>query len=224
MYFQVFCGFLLLFFYFFLQIAHRTLVVGHSLGAECTGEAGKFTKKRGVIINECTGLDPSGAGFDGGSPEIRLTKDDCRVVQIIHSSGEFVAWNLGVIPLRLGTPYKSGNCDFWVNCGHTQGIHCTDPRFGDFIRREITGDLIQQPLCEHYRSTQVYLSAVRGACNFRSFFCTNCGTETNFINYHNNVCDYDPSLGINSLPPNSVCSGDQNVNYFLSTTDRYPYC
>lgn len=200
------------------------MVVGHSLGAESTGEAGKFTKKFGVLVDECHGLDPSGAGFDGGSPDIRLTKDDCRLVQIIHTSGEFTATNLGAIALRLGTPYKSGHCDFWVNCGHMQGIHCTDPRFGDFLRREVEGDLLQQPLCEHYRSTQVYLSAVRRDCSFLSYFCTNCGTETNFINYHDNICDFDPYRGVNSLPPNSVCSNDQNTNYFLATTDRYPYC
>lgn len=131
------------------------MLVGHSYGAQAVSEAANFAKRRGILIPECTGLDPAGPSFDGGPPQSRITKDDCKLVTIIHSGAEFTAFSTGALPLRLGTLYKSGHCDYWVNCGHFQGLRCTDERFGDYFRRLATAAVKQRQQCAHERATLV---------------------------------------------------------------------
>lgn len=194
------------------------------MGAQAVAEAANFAKRKGVLIPECTGLDPAGPSFDGGPPIIRLTKDDCGLVTVIHSGAELTQYSTGTLPLRLGSLYKSGHCDYWVNCGHFQGIKCTDPKFGDYFKRESVAIIQQKTDCAHYRATLVYLAQLRGECKFRSVFCSNCGTETNQVNLNFDSCDIDPSKGYSKLPPFHGCTNRMNANFFLATSDRYPFC
>ena len=105
----------------------RVLVVGFSLGGQIVAEAGQYVIKNGDgrKIEECHGLDPAGPWFDpmyGFIPDMELDKDDCKVVQVVHSSASYnPRISSESVPfLKLGSTFKSGNCDFWINCGHSQ--------------------------------------------------------------------------------------------------------
>ena len=130
---------------YFNQIADKSLVVGHSLGGQIVGEAGKYVNQNGngSKIEECHGLDPAGPWFDplhGRKLDMELDKGDCKVVQVVHTSASYdpkVSTESSLL-LKLGTGFKSGHCDFWVNCGHDQGDLC----HGDINMTEFFRDLV----------------------------------------------------------------------------------
>lgn len=103
------------------KIWKRTTLVGFSLGGQMVGEAGKYVRQHGQLIDHCIGLDPAGPGFDDTPPDYRLSKDDCRLVQTLTSSAALVESHFMNVGLTMGgMKVKSGHCDFWINCGHIQ--------------------------------------------------------------------------------------------------------
>lgn len=151
-----------------IQIHEKALVVGFSLGGQIVAEAGKYVNQNGngKKIAECHGLDPAGPWFDpfyGFLPDMELDKSDCNVVQVVHTSASYnpsISMESTLI-LKLGTAFKSGHCDFWINCGHDQGDLC----HGDFDMVQFIRDIstsykdggnalvayFAQHVCSHYR-------------------------------------------------------------------------
>lgn len=59
-------------------------MIGHSLGSQVAGFAGKYLKP--ITVFRITGLDPAGPGYDNQSAERRLASDDAYFIDIIHTS------------------------------------------------------------------------------------------------------------------------------------------
>ena len=203
-------------------IMDRVSVVGHSCGAQVIAEAGSFVKSKGKLIAECVGLDPAGPCFDGGNEAIRLTADDCRLVQIIHSSAESTPTSTGIFNRRLGTYYKSGQCDFWINCGRDQGEKCVDPILGKVVGPDgaVNSNSNANDFCAHHRSALVYVSQVNRSCNLLGQKCPDCQSTSS----PPNSCKSDFSWGQVSLTPDSGCVVNEKSDYNVKTTDMYPYC
>jgi hypothetical protein len=207
-------------------IHDRTLMIGFSLGAQMIAEAGLYTQTHGgVKIDECHGLDPAGPFYDGCDADIRLDKSDCRLVQVIHTSSESIP-ALGALVMSYGTYYKSGHCDFWINCGSNQGP-CVDLDFMDLMKAaariavmsdgEMQDWLFKRAMCSHWRAPLVYLSALRHECDFQAVPCPDCGNKRNCVSTLQGSSN-------NTLLPFSSCSPDNDDNYYVKSGPYEPFC
>ncbi|KAI1303898.1 Pancreatic lipase-related protein 2 [Halotydeus destructor] len=205
-------------------IANRTLAIGHSLGAQTLGEMGRYVKDKRQLVLKCVGLDPAGPAFDGGPNGIRLTKTDCALVQIVHTSAatsSVVVAN--IVNQHLGTMSKCGHCDYWVNCGHEQpGCQRKDAILLTVLQQLANQVVNGGPdpdtgllLCSHDRAPRILNSSVWGTCQFPTSKCTGCGDGSA-------TC-----RGQGEAPPfplYSGCSSDMDVDVFLTTTAIDPFC
>ncbi|KFB35770.1 lipase [Anopheles sinensis] len=118
--------------------------VGHSLGAHICGMmSNHLTKKQYRII----GLDPARPLIEKhASKEFRLTRDDAKSVQIIHT-------NAGL----LGQSAFTGKVDFCINGGQVQP-YCE-------------GDRIKQARCSHFLSVCYLANAILARRPMRAFRC-----------------------------------------------------
>ncbi|KAI1282087.1 putative phospholipase A1 magnifin [Halotydeus destructor] len=164
------------------DIADRSLAIGHSLGAQALGEMGKYVKSKGQLVKKCIGSDPAGPGFDGGPDYIRLTKDDCELVQVVHSSALEKMFATSPRLNQIGTMFKSGHCDYWLNCGHHQpGCKQLDfslPEILGFIAKQIqTGGRMGLGglSCSHRRGIAFLAISSAQQCQFQAANCVGCG-------------------------------------------------
>ena len=204
------------------NILDKANLVGHSLGSQVVHEAGKYTQEvKNVKPKYCLGLDPAAPGFSGTCcNDIRLNVDSCELVNIIHTSAEVYPNNLGILEQQAGILYKSGNCDWYINCGHMQ------PNCKEYSENEILsvlgfhkrpeGDLIlpTDPLifCSHHVSMGVWLTSMK-ICKFIGHPCPDCAISGQ------TKCSYD----IKQATPFLKCNKSQNMNYYVPTTS-FPYC
>ena len=70
----------------------RVVIVGHSLGAQASGNAGRTVEKyTGQKVSKISGLDPAKPWFDLTDPAQRINKNDGKFVEILHTnSGELL--------------------------------------------------------------------------------------------------------------------------------------
>ncbi|KAM8717665.1 hypothetical protein ACLKA7_004373 [Drosophila subpalustris] len=91
-------------------------LIGHSLGAQIAGSAGKRLKPE--QYNTIFALDPAGPKFRHRSPEFRIDPSDAKYVESMHTSGNF-----GFLrPTGSATFYPNyglyqRNC-FYLGCSH----------------------------------------------------------------------------------------------------------
>ncbi|XP_077987393.1 pancreatic triacylglycerol lipase-like [Glandiceps talaboti] len=116
-------------------------LIGHSLGAQCSGHAGE----RSPDIGRITGLDPSGPNFEGTDPAVRLDPTDAVFVDALHTDGE-------PDEIALGMKAPCADADFYPNGGEQQ-----------------PGCLIN--LCDHNRSFQFFDESINSECKFTSYPC-----------------------------------------------------
>lgn len=92
-------------------------IVGHSLGAQVSGFAGKEIKRltNGSKIGRITGIDPAGPLFEGASTLNRLHKEDALFVDIIHTDGG-----------KFGIVENVGHVDFYPNGGRALQPGCKE--------------------------------------------------------------------------------------------------
>ncbi|KAK2587498.1 hypothetical protein KPH14_003198 [Odynerus spinipes] len=85
------------------------LVIGHSLGAQVAGFAGKEFQKLNVgKYPQIIGLDPAGPLFSDKTCSERLCITDAYYLQIIHTT------------MTAGVTEAIGHVDFYMNKGHLQ--------------------------------------------------------------------------------------------------------
>lgn len=109
-------------------------VIGHSLGAQVSGFAGKQVQKLNLgKYSEIIGLDPAGPLFRWNQCSDRICETDAEYVQILHTSE------------LKGTMTLLGTVDFYINYGKNQpgcGIDesCSHARaveyFTECVKRE----------------------------------------------------------------------------------------
>ncbi|XP_070537992.1 pancreatic lipase-related protein 2-like isoform X2 [Ptychodera flava] len=145
----------------------RVHLIGHSLGAHCSGHAGE----RMPTIGRITGLDPAGPSFEDRPIEVRLDPSDAKFVDVLHTD-----CNTG--PAGLGIRMESGHADFYPNGGEDQP-GCQDGPGGDS--------------CDHSRAYQFYIESINSSCKFTSngpctvwdwANCNSCSPLCNYMGYH----------------------------------------
>lgn len=203
------------------NLGPRTIMVGHSLGAQTLGEAGRYYKtiSGGKSLPLAHGLDPAGPGFDRCGSGVSLVPSDFDVVQVLHSNAQFN--NLLVVVSGFGSSAKSGKCDFWLNGGFQQpgcetiGIQKLLEMSKNVATKNFANDVIQSQLevayCAHERSGEVYSSMLRGFCNFTGIECPNCGT----------VLSGKAPSG-NQVPMMIGFDCPANKNYYVKSTNDFP--
>ena len=210
------------------KIEEKSVLVGQSMGAQVIGEAGRYVdlKGNGKPIERCIGLDPAQPAFDYGSKPRRLDRGDCKLVEVIHSNSGPNDVNT-IDEFRLGTSNKTGNCDYWINCGSDQGPNCGFGTFGDFIKddgspdKEYLEKTNPQAFCSHTRAPKVLISAISGDCQYKVTECKDCGQG---VKSFNSCAKEDKPCQGKSLPPESGCSPDDDKSYYVSSSDKDPFC
>lgn len=196
-----------------------TKVVGFSFGGIVLGEVAKAAQQVfGYKLKECIGLDIANLGVDAGPGTLRLNRDSCRLVQIIHSSAAYAPDGLGTEPSgHVSTYWKSGHCDWWINCGYKQPNCYTATLNENLVRNGfnsvgLDGETLYIPnFCSHFQSPHIYIFALAQKCQFVGFPCQACGGSE---------CQYSVST---APVPLLKCNPSMNINYYVGTAS-YPYC
>lgn len=198
------------------NILNVSEIVGHSAGAQVVGEVGNYVKSRNGQVKRCVVLDPAGPGFDTGPANIRISRDDCQVVEAIHSSSPLVPL-LGPLVGQYGTMHKVGSCDYYLNCGNRQSSDCEDPKKTTTLAKSKNNRQITS-FCSHHLAPLIYAEQVSRNCSFQSFNCPDCSglRVTHTCTY------YHEARGL--IPPDSNCTSEDNLSFFVKTAVKYPYC
>ncbi|XP_017006764.2 phospholipase A1 [Drosophila takahashii] len=112
-------------------VTNQFHLVGHSLGAQIAGSAGRNYRQMsgGLTLKRITGLDPANPCFYDGNDLEGLRSGDARFVDIIHSN-----------PGMLGSSKRAGDADFFVQgripfkegCEGLTTISCSHQRAVDY--------------------------------------------------------------------------------------------
>lgn len=124
---------------------NRVTFVGHSLGAHVSGFAAKRVYERlNRKVAKIFGLDPAGPLFSKRDDKDRLSRDDARIVVILHTDGG-----------KFGFKASFGAIDFYANTGSAVQPGCLD--LDNFSIKNITsaGLLIFLPFLTYFN---VYFS------------------------------------------------------------------
>lgn len=113
-------------------VTKQVHLIGHSLGAQIAGSAGRYYKllSGGKPLPRVTGLDPANPCFYDGNKLPGLTKGDAKYVDIIHTN-----------PGYAGTAEEVGDADFFVEglnpiksgCLGLGAITCSHERAVDYL-------------------------------------------------------------------------------------------
>ncbi|KAM4636062.1 pancreatic lipase-related protein 2-like [Discoglossus pictus] len=170
-------------------------VIGHSLGAQVAGEAGRRIKELGRI----TALDPAAPCFKCTDPVASLDRSDAKFVDIIHTaSGDcsqdplycekflnklFVDFNN---PLNLGICLPIGHKDFYPNNAENfQGC----PLDTGLPNTTILNDPSIIYRCAHTRSITYFLNSIKNSSIYVGYPCSD------YNNFKAGNCRSCPSTG-----------------------------
>lgn len=124
-------------------------LIGHSLGAQIVGSAGRhFFELTGEKIERITGLDPARPCFIGKVAFPRISDDSAKFVDIIHSN-----------PGDYGTEENIGDVDFYPG-----GLEMTKP-----------GCRSISVLCNHERAIDYFIESIYPN-NEHNFMAKQCET------------------------------------------------
>lgn len=120
-------------------------VIGHSLGAQISGRAGKKLIELGYKLPIIVGLDPALPGFQYNPENERLASTDAEYVEVIHTN-----------PGELGFETSLGTADFY-------------PNWGKIKRNRQPGCVT--PACSHAMSFQLFAESIINPIAFEAYKC-----------------------------------------------------
>lgn len=212
------------------DLVSRVSIIGFGHGGQIIHEVSKFVSTRSSAkISECIALDPVGIGFDGGPLDTQLNPSDCEIVQSIHTGATSYREFYDPRGARtLASTVKSGNCDWWFNCGKTQGpgtcrVPTTSENLGfnglpiiNEIAKSMTNShFLKQMTCSNLIAPSYLLAEMSNRCNFRGFPCYDCGDTSDPT-----MCEYDTRA---EPVPFLTCSPYENSSYFVYSPS-FPFC
>ena len=158
-------------------------LIGHSLGAHVCGFAGKSVEKG--TVHTIIGLDPALPLFDYNKPDERLSANDARYVESIHTNGG----QLGFLkPIGKSAFYPNGG-RFQPGCGFDITGVCSHSRSYKYYSEAVAKNTFPSIKCEDYNDA---LSKDCGA----TFSSVNMAAATNeyvaFGNYFVPVNNKEP--------------------------------
>ncbi|XP_050314500.1 pancreatic lipase-related protein 2-like [Anthonomus grandis grandis] len=132
-------------------------LVGHSLGAHVSGNAGART---GGKVGTIVGLDPAGPLFTKKNINNRLDPTDGAYVHCIHTNTAI-----------LGTSYKTGHVNFYPNGGSSQpgcGLDvagsCAHSRAYEYYAESLNSNNFSAYLCDSYSNYKKGTCSSNTAC------------------------------------------------------------
>ncbi|XP_042903733.1 pancreatic lipase-related protein 2 isoform X1 [Parasteatoda tepidariorum] len=175
-------------------------LVGHSLGGQLISYVGERINNLGRI----TGLDIAGLYFDNAPKEVRLDRSDAIFVDVIQT-------NKGKNLYEGSSPDDIvGHAVFTVNGGNRQ----PGCKYKPTKRPRGYSGLQSGPLCSHRRVLDNFKSSIN-TCKYTSYACFS------YEAYKNRQCKdtpYKNRMGFHAVKP------PYQLNYFLDTTGKAPYC
>ena len=169
-------------------------LIGHSLGAQMSGHIGRQTKKQtGQVLGRITGLDPANIFFEQ-VPAKMISKQDAKLVDIIHTNGgDFLTGDYGIAQ-AIGTVdfYPNGG-EYMPGCEHdhlSQRKFSTLPgRLYQFAKQNMVG---RKQNCHHMTAYGFYyVDSIKHAQKVDYFQATLCPT---YEKYFLGECDQNDKL------------------------------
>lgn len=171
----------------------RVTLVGHSLGAQISGQVGyNYRGQIGAIF----GLDPAGPLFTAPKDrglEYRLDASDAKYVQMILTSRG-----------QCGVMTGDGHENFYPNGGFSPQTNCIVPLTSD-------AEFADQSVCSHLHATELFKFSLVPTIVFKSTKCDD------LVSYLANLCILNRT---NRLGAASDRSGG---NFYLITSPFSPY-
>ncbi|XP_066507968.1 lipoprotein lipase-like [Hoplias malabaricus] len=125
-------------------------VLGYSLGAHVAGIAGNLSNNK---VNRITGLDPAGPTFEHADSLKRLSPDDARFVDVLHTNTR------GSPDLSIGIQRTVGHVDIYPNGGTFQP-GCSLQNTMRMIATYGFSNMDQLVKCSHERSVHLFIDSL----------------------------------------------------------------
>lgn len=184
-------------------------LIGHSLGAQIMGYAGKELRHLGQV-GRITGLDPAGLNFERYSNEVKLDPSDAAFVDVIHTDGA------SLLEMAFGIRIPNGHADFYPNGGRNQP-GCKR-NWWDNIRNMFTGKIsviASSVGCSHSRAIHFFIESINTPCKFTAFHCKS------YLSFYTGACDKSCKNGCNRMGYHA--SKTSTGTFFLKTNAAAPY-
>lgn len=185
-----------------LSVIH---LIGHSLGAQAVGEAGK----RRPGIAKISILDAARPGFEHESDEVSIDPTDANFVMAIHTDAGLIG---------LGMKKLIGHKDFFPNGGKLM-TGCDGSQILDLGKAtSLIGAFRDTVICNHVASYYMFLSTILTPGGFMGYCASNYSSFQEGAGFpcFNSSCSL---MGYYTEPGNmSFCR-----EYYLNTGPRFNY-
>ncbi|OQV19697.1 Pancreatic triacylglycerol lipase [Hypsibius exemplaris] len=197
-------------------------IIGHSLGAHISGYAGERVDK----IARISGIDPAGLYFTNMDPVVRLDPSDAVKVDTLIADGE------PILSLGFGSLQAMGHLNFYPNGGNKQPgcsalitVTGGPTSFNDSSFDWLAGGVqtfYQTIGCNHWRALSLYTETIgQQKCLAKAFQCES------YAKYLGGECFSSLNGGSSNLGYQadiSLAEPNRVKNFYLSTTERPPFC